>query len=62
MQTTQGNASVFESHAANQGTICKEGNVHGREGKEGVHDKWGGSTNSKKPGKLVSKLMVGAQA
>jgi hypothetical protein len=37
MKAIESNAFVFESHAANQGAVGEECNVHGRESEEGVH-------------------------
>jgi hypothetical protein len=45
LQTTQSVASIHESHATNERAVGEEGNVHGREGQQGVHDVGSGGTN-----------------
>ena len=50
MQTAQGNTTMFIGHAADKRAVGEEGNVHGREGQESVHDVWGGGSDSQQTG------------
>src|SRR5690242_12174940 len=54
LKTLESDASVFVGHAADQGTVGEESNVHGGEGEQGVHHIWGCSADSKQSGNMAS--------
>ena len=38
MKTAQGITAIHKGHATDERAVGEEGNVHGREGKQGIHD------------------------
>lgn len=46
MQATEGDSTMLKSHVTNKAAVGEEGNVHGRKGKQSMHDIRGSGCNA----------------
>lgn len=57
MQAAQGPSAVFKGHTADKWAVGQEGDVHGREGQESVHDVRSGSSNAQEAKEEMSVVL-----
>lgn len=58
METAESGTTVLESHATDKRAVGQEGNVHGGEGQESVHDIWSFRTNTEKTGESANVPLI----